>query len=97
MQGQPTGLMPLDISEEDLQRCHDVLGVSSWRALTGQNLFIAGGTGFIGKWLLATLLDADEKFSLVCRITVLSRDPAAFQRAWPAVAGRVQLDRRRCS
>lgn len=90
MQGQPTRLMPLDIPEEDLQRCHDVLGISSWRAITGQSIFIAGGTGFIGKWLLATLLDAIEKLSLDCSITVLSRDPGAFQRAWPAVAERVK-------
>jgi len=89
MPGPPTGLMPLDISEEDLQRCHEVLGISSWRALTGQSIFIAGGTGFIGKWLLATLLDADERLSLGCRITVLSRDPSVFQRGWPAVAARV--------
>ena len=89
MQGRLTHCMPLDIPETDLQRCHDVLGISSWRALTGQNIFIAGGTGFIGKWLLATLLDANEKLNLDCRITVLSRDPGAFQRAWPEVAGRV--------
>jgi nucleoside-diphosphate-sugar epimerase len=89
MQGQPSLLMSLDIPEEDLQRCHDVLGISSWRALTRQSIFITGGTGFIGKWLLATLIDANEKLSLDCRITVLSRDPGAFQRAWPAVAGRV--------
>jgi dTDP-glucose 4,6-dehydratase len=89
MQGQPKGLMPLDIPQEDLQRCHDVLGISSWRALTGQSIFIAGGTGYIGKWRLATLLDANEKLSLDCRITVLSRDPGAFQRAWPDVTGRV--------
>ena len=89
MQAQPSRLMSLDIPEEDLQRCHDVLGISSWRALTRQSIFIAGGTGFIGKWLLATLIDANEKLSLDCRITVLSRDPGAFQRAWPAVAGMV--------
>ena len=81
--------MPLDISEEDLQRCHDVLEISSWLKLKGQSIFITGGTGFIGKWLLATLLDADQKLSLDCRITVLSRDPGSFQRAWPAVAERV--------
>jgi dTDP-glucose 4,6-dehydratase len=89
MQERPTRFMPLDIPEADLQRCHDVLGISSWRALTGQGIFIAGGTGFIGKWLLATLLDANEKLNLDCRITVLSRDPGAFHRAWPAEAGRV--------
>lgn len=89
MQERPIRLMPLDIPEEDLQRCHDVLGISSWRALKGQSIFMAGGTGYIGKWLLATLIDANEKLNLDCRITVLSRDPSAFQRAWPAVAGRV--------
>ena len=89
MQGYPTHLMPLGIPEEDLQRCHDVLGIASWRALTGQSIFIAGGTGFIGKWLLATLHNANDRFSLDCRITVLSRDPGAFQLTWPAVAERV--------
>jgi dTDP-glucose 4,6-dehydratase len=81
--------MPLGISEEDLQRCNNVLGISSWLTLTKQRIFIAGGTGFIGKWLLATLLDANERLSLGCRITVLSRDPVIFQRAWPSVAARV--------
>ena len=71
MEERPTRLMPLDISEEDLQRCHDVLGISSWQTFKGQSILIAGGTSFIGKWLLATLLDANEKFSLDGRITVL--------------------------
>jgi nucleoside-diphosphate-sugar epimerase len=88
MQERSTHLMPLAISDQDLQRCHDVLGISSWQVLTGKSIFIAGGTGFIGKWLLATLLDANQKLGLDCRITVLSRDPGAFQRAWPTVAGR---------
>lgn len=81
---------PLDIPAEDLQRCHDLLGASSWRGLAGLRIFITGGTGFVGKWLLATLLDADEALGLDCRITVLSRDPAAFMRNWPAIANRVE-------
>jgi dTDP-glucose 4,6-dehydratase len=74
---------------EDLERCHALLGLSTWRLLAGQRVFIAGGTGFIGKWLLATLLDANEAFGLDCQITVLSRDPVAFMRAWPAMVGRI--------
>lgn len=89
MQERPSRLASLGISQEDFQRCHNVLGIASWRALAGQSIFIAGGTGFIGKWLLATLLDAEEKFSLDTRITVLSRDPGAFHRSWPIEAGRV--------
>ena len=71
--------MPLDIPEEDLQRCHDLFGILSWRALKGQSIFITGGPRFIDKWLLATLLDANEKLNWDCSITVLSRDPAAFK------------------
>ena len=81
--------LPFDIPADDIQRCHDVLGLESWRSLTGQKIFLTGGTGFIGKWLLATLLDADEKLGLHCKITVLSREPGTFQRSWPAVAGSV--------
>lgn len=80
---------PLDVSADDLRRCLDQLGEASWRALAGQRIFVTGGTGFVGKWLLATLLNANERYSLGSHITVLSRDPAAFQRAWPAIAGQV--------
>jgi len=80
---------PLNISAEDLQRCHDLLGLASWKSLAGQRVFITGGTGFIGKWLLATLLDADEVLGLNCHVTVLSRNPSAFERDWPKTSGRV--------
>lgn len=82
-------LSPLDIAVEDMQRCHDILGMSSWHALAGRRIFITGGTGFIGKWLLATLIDADEALGLGCHITVLSRDPFAFLRDWPTMEHRV--------
>jgi nucleoside-diphosphate-sugar epimerase len=80
----------LDIPEEDLARCHEALGPTSWRALAGQRILVTGGTGFVGKWLLATLLDADEAFGLDCRVTVLSRNPAAFLRDWPEMSARVE-------
>jgi dTDP-glucose 4,6-dehydratase len=89
MEERARRLSPLDIPAEDLQRCHDVLGLSTWQTLAGLSIFVTGGTGFVGKWLLATLLDADQTLGLDCRITVLSRDPAAFERAWPAMAGLV--------
>lgn len=79
---------PLNVPMQDLQRCHDLLGPMAWQSLAGQRIFITGGTGFVGKWLLATLLDADEAFNLCCQITVLSRDPVSFLRDWPSMAGR---------
>jgi len=80
---------PLNVPSEDLQRCHDLLGPATWRSLAGQKIFITGGTGFVGKWLLATLLDANSAFGLGCRITVLSRNPTSFLNDWPAIDGRV--------
>jgi nucleoside-diphosphate-sugar epimerase len=82
-------ISPLLVPKEDLQRCHELLGPSAWQSLAGQKIFMTGGTGFVGKWLLATLLDADAAFNLECRITVLSRNPASFLKDWPAMAGRV--------
>ena len=81
---------PLAIPADDLQRCHEVLGMEAWHALAGQRIFVTGGTGFVGKWLLATLLDADASLGLDCRITVLSRYPTAFVQNWPAMADRVK-------
>jgi len=41
--------LSLNISVEDLERCHEVMGFDT------QLIFITGATGFIGKWLLTTL------------------------------------------
>ncbi len=81
---------PLNIPAEDLQRCHALLGLGAWQLLAGQKIFITGGTGFVGKWLLATLLDADKKFDLGCHITVLSRDSGSFIRQWQNISKRVE-------
>jgi nucleoside-diphosphate-sugar epimerase len=55
--------------------------------LRGKTVFLAGGTGFFGKWLLAALHHADGELGLRLRTTVLSRDPAAFQRQFPQTNG----------
>jgi len=54
--------------------------------LRGKSLFITGGTGFFGKWLLAGLCHADAELGLGLRLTVLSRDPALFLRRHPEAA-----------
>lgn len=78
------GALP-DLPREDLDRVHAVVG-PRWQALKGQRLFLTGGTGFIGKWLLASLLDAERRLGLGCRITLLTREPEAFRRQAPQLA-----------
>jgi len=58
---------------------------ADFESLRGKKLFITGGTGFFGKWLLAGLLTANEELGLGLHITVLSRNPEAFQRQFPEV------------
>ncbi|HMK91460.1 MAG TPA: NAD-dependent epimerase/dehydratase family protein [Thermoleophilia bacterium] len=57
-----------------------------WDDLRGARLFITGGTGFFGCWLLETLLRADEAQRLGVSVVVLSRDPQRFVDRAPHLA-----------
>jgi len=63
--------------QDDLIHVFDKVG-HLWENFRGERLFITGGTGFFGKWLLETLLYANQQLDLGCRVTVLSRNPVAF-------------------
>ena len=62
-----------------------------WEELRGQRLFITGGTGFFGMWLVETFLWANQKLNLGAEALVLSRNPAAFLRKMPHLAGQSAL------
>jgi len=73
------------IPEDDL--VHILRRASAeWEELRGKRLFITGGTGFFGRWLLAALRYADLKLGLGFRLTVLSRDPVKFLQENPSWA-----------
>lgn len=58
-----------------------------WEQLRAQTLFITGGTGLFGRWLLKTLLHANATLGLEMRIVVLTRDAQAFSDSCPQLAG----------
>jgi len=58
-----------------------------WPRLAGARIFMTGGTGFIGRWMLEALARADTDIE----VTVLSRDPAAFAARVPHLARRFRL------
>ena len=47
---------------------------ADWPGLSGKRLFLTGGTGFIGRWMLAALVAADRQFDLGVKVDVLTRD-----------------------
>lgn len=53
--------------------------VSDYSVLRNKKIFITGGTGFIGKWLLTSLIDANIRLSLNLKISVLSRSVSKFK------------------
>ncbi len=57
-----------------------------WDQLRDQNIFITGGTGFVGTWLIESLLWANDVKSLGVRTTLLTRNPDAFRRKAPHLA-----------
>jgi len=57
-----------------------------WLGLRDARLFITGGTGFFGTWLLEAVVAANRGFDLGCHATVLSRDPARFAAKSPHLA-----------
>lgn len=59
------------------------VGEPLWRRLNGERLFITGGTGFLGTWLLESIAWACNRLQVDVRATVLTRDPAAFARRAP--------------
>ncbi len=62
-----------------------------WERARGRRVFISGGTGFFGAWLLESLAYCNRKLNARILATVLSRDPEGFARRMPHVAGEACL------
>ena len=78
-------LMAGNILEQDLEY---VLAEtqSLWEDLRGNHIFISGGTGFFGCWLLESFVWADDHLNLGASAVVLTRNPVAFRRKAPHLA-----------
>lgn len=57
-----------------------------WEELRGRRLFITGGTGFFGCWLLESFAWANDKLDLGASVVVLTRNADAFRRKSPHLA-----------
>jgi nucleoside-diphosphate-sugar epimerase len=79
------------ILEEDVESVADRLSTFC-KALVGNRIFLTGGTGFFGKWLLHCFLGLRNAHDLDVSITVLSRDPKGFLDSCPEFVDQPGLD-----
>jgi dTDP-glucose 4,6-dehydratase len=73
------------LPKEDLAHVLQYAG-QDMEQLRGARLFVTGGTGFFGKWLLTTFQHANQELHLGATMTVLTRDPARFRSESPYLA-----------
>jgi dTDP-glucose 4,6-dehydratase len=73
------------LPKNDLEHVCSTVG-ASWNELKNQTIFITGGTGFFGMWLLETFVWATEHLELNAKAVVLSRHPELFRQKAPHLA-----------
>ena len=74
------------VALDDLQLILAKTPSKVWDKLRAQRIFITGGTGFVGCWLLEALIWANQQLELNLSITVLSRAPDVFAAKAPHLA-----------
>ncbi|MDP3511365.1 MAG: NAD(P)-dependent oxidoreductase [Sulfuritalea sp.] len=79
--------MPAEDLEHILAHTADL-----WPELRGARLFITGATGFFGKWLLESVIAANDVLGAGIGATLLSRNPADFAAQMPRLALRREFE-----
>lgn len=63
-----------------------------WDEMYEQSIFITGGTGFFGIWLLESFLWANAHLNLNAKATVLTRNVSAFKKKHPHLFEKAELE-----
>jgi dTDP-glucose 4,6-dehydratase len=71
--------------QDDLDAMFAALA-GDWPMLAGKRIFLTGGTGFIGRWMLEALADADRRLGLGAKVRIVTRNPDAFAARAPHLA-----------
>src|SRR5579872_3800608 len=78
--------------ESDLDQILAYTSTCVWEELRGARLFITGGTGFLGRWILESFTWANDRLSLGASAVVLTRDAKGFAAKAPHLAFRGDLE-----
>ena len=79
-----------DLPQRDLQ---EILAATApfWDEARGESIFVTGGTGFFGRWLLESFAYLNASLSLDARLVVLTRDAESFRRKAPSLAANAAI------
>jgi nucleoside-diphosphate-sugar epimerase len=78
--------MSRNLPPEDLQHILDHTH-ELWGEMRGQRIFVTGGTGFFGCWLLESFAYANDQLGLGANLVALTRDTGAFNHKAPHLSG----------
>jgi dTDP-glucose 4,6-dehydratase len=73
------------LDTQDLELVLKKTGVL-WQDMRNQRIFITGGTGFFGCWLIESFCHANRSLQLGAKATVLTRQPEQFAKKCPDIA-----------
>ncbi|MES2998402.1 MAG: NAD(P)-dependent oxidoreductase [Pseudomonadota bacterium] len=62
-----------------------------WEELRNKKIFITGGTGFFGSWLLESFIFINKIMKLNAELTILTRDPKRFIKKFQRLASESSL------
>ena len=80
----------LPLFEEDLEHILEhTKGL--WEEVRGKSLFLTGGTGFFGMWLVESFLHINRRLSLDASICLLTRDMEGYRQKAPHLAANPSL------
>ncbi|HET9100300.1 MAG TPA: NAD-dependent epimerase/dehydratase family protein [Acidobacteriaceae bacterium] len=65
---------------------------SLWPEMRRQRIFVTGGTGFFGCWLLESFLAANHAFDLQAQAVVLTRSAQTFRQRCPHIAANSAIE-----
>jgi len=72
----------MKINPSDLELIADHLE-QDYSYYENKNIFLTGGTGFFGKWMLEAFIYLNRNHSLNVTVTILSRSPSKFKEGFP--------------
>lgn len=82
------------VSPQDLELVLDDTA-PLWGEVCGQRIFLTGGTGFFGCWLVESFCHINRLLNLDARMTILTRNPEAFAQECPHLASDPAVNLRR--